>query len=64
MITVSDGVAAGGEPNNRAPVRKPLPLAQDLAERQILGVLLLEPQRWHDVQQTVAPSDFTDEARR
>src|SRR5206468_89140 len=57
-------VRVGGEPNNKAPARKSLPTARDSAERHILGVLLLEPARWHDVQQTVDPSDFTDEARR
>jgi DNA primase len=55
------------EPNNNAPagpgVRK-LPTAQDLAECRILGALLLEPARWHDLQQSVGPADFTDENRR
>jgi DNA primase len=33
------------------------------AEKWLLGVLLAEPQRWHDVQQHVAPQDLTDEQR-
>jgi hypothetical protein len=35
-----------------------------MAERHILGALLSEPQRWHDVQQAVHVEDFTDSARR
>jgi hypothetical protein len=35
-----------------------------MAERHILAALLSEPQRWHDVQQTVHVEDFTDAARR
>jgi hypothetical protein len=38
--------------------------AQDLAERHLLGALLVEPQRWHDVQQHIAAEDFTDDWRR
>lgn len=38
--------------------------AQDRAERWILGILLLEPRRWAQVQQTVGVADFTDDARR
>ena len=38
--------------------------AQDRAERWILGILLMEPRRWAQVQQTIGVSDFTDEARR
>jgi DNA primase len=38
--------------------------AQDLAERQILGLLLAEPSQWHRVQQVVDVGDFTDESRR
>ena len=32
--------------------------AQDRAERQILGILLLQPHRWHQVQQLVHLEDF------
>jgi DNA primase len=58
--------ASVGEPNNKAPDVKPRgPMtAQDLAERHILGALLTEPQRWHDVQQSVHVEDFTDALRR
>lgn len=38
--------------------------AQDRAERWILGILLLEPRRWAQVQQIVGVADFTDDARR
>jgi DNA primase len=38
--------------------------AQDRAERWILGILLLEPRRWTNVQRTVDPSSFTDPTRR
>ena len=40
------------------------PTARDRSERWILGVLLVEPQRWFDVQKNVHVSDFTDEPRR
>jgi replicative DNA helicase len=35
-----------------------------MAERHILGALLSEPQRWHNVQQSVHVEDFTDALRR
>lgn len=38
--------------------------ADDRAERWVLGVLICEPQRWHEVQQHVHPQDFTDAQRR
>jgi DNA primase len=38
--------------------------AQDRAERWILGILLMEPRRWAQVQQVVGLADFTDDARR
>lgn len=37
---------------------------QKMAERWVLGVLLLEPGRWHDVQKSVHLEDFTDAAHR
>ncbi len=55
---------AAGEPNNNAPVALRTQTAQDLAECHILGALLMEPGRWHDLQQAVDPADFTDETRR
>ena len=43
----------------------PKPLtARDRAERWILGVLLLHPRRWHDVQAVVRREDFADERHR
>jgi DNA primase len=48
------------------PVRRAKPAvlsARDRAERQILGVLLLEPHRWHTVQTLVGPEDFTEPVR-
>ena len=38
--------------------------ARDRAERWILGILLSEPGRWHDVQREVSPKDFSEETRR
>ena len=38
--------------------------ARDRAERWILGILLLEPRRWAQVQRTVGVDDFTDGTRR
>jgi DNA primase len=38
--------------------------AQERAERQVLGVLLLEPQRWATLQRTVSVEDFTDAHHR
>jgi hypothetical protein len=36
----------------------PIPVARERAERQILGILLSEPHRWHDVQVRVHAEDF------
>jgi DNA primase len=41
-----------------------VPTARDLAEAQILGCLLCEPARWHDVQKHLMPTDFTTGPRR
>lgn len=38
--------------------------ARDRAERWILGVLLLQPARWQQVQALIGPEDFTDSGRR
>jgi DNA primase len=54
--------AAPGEPKNTAPPAEPT--AQDLAERWILGCLLLEPTRWDTARQFVSPQEFTEEVRR
>ena len=57
---------AGHEPSNRpqAPVPRPAGTAQSRAERQLLGTLLLQPSKWHEVQQHVDVADFTDDHRR
>jgi hypothetical protein len=41
-----------------------IPMAQSLAERQLLGILLREPQKWHKVGLVVHPADFVDVDRR
>jgi DNA primase len=41
-----------------------IPMAQALAERQMLGILLREPQKWHKVGLIVHPDDFADVDRR
>jgi DNA primase len=43
---------------------RPLPVAQEMAERHILGILLWEPERWQAMQQLVEPADFTEPTRR
>jgi DNA primase len=59
---VTTGAAGKDEETSPAP-RGPV-TARDRAERWILGILLAEPGRWHDVQQDVAPTDFSDGTRR
>jgi len=54
--------AAGNEPAP-PPTRRPLN-AQHRAERRLLGVLLLEPQRWMAVQKNVTVEDFSDPQHR
>lgn len=46
------------------PVRKDRLNDQDRAEQWILGILLNEPARWHDVQQKLHPEEFADELHR
>jgi len=53
-----------GEPNNGNSGRTKPISARDRAERWILGILLAEPHRWHDVQHHLHVEDFTDETRR
>ncbi|MGB7160726.1 MAG: DNA primase [Tepidisphaeraceae bacterium] len=58
--------SAGGsaiEAEQKPTPRGPL-TARDRAERWILGILLAEPARWHEVQQDVGPTDFAEETRR
>ena len=38
--------------------------AKELAERHIIGVLLMHPEKWHDVQQHVHLEEFTDGPHR
>jgi hypothetical protein len=45
-------------------VRTNIPQARRVAERWILGLLLSEPSRWHDVQVDVGVDDFLDERHR
>ena len=40
-----------------------LPLAQELAERHLLGALLWRPEAWHAVQMHISPDDFLDPRR-
>lgn len=54
---------SANEGEQKPPPRGPM-TAGDRAERWILGILLSEPQRWHDVQQDVSPRDFSDQTRR
>ena len=41
-----------------------MPTAQDTAERHILGILLVEPGRWHGVLKDVDVADFADPLKR
>jgi DNA primase len=52
-----------GSPGKDDPAVTPL-TADDRAENQILGVLLVQPQRWARVQEKLVPASFTDERRR
>ncbi|HSZ57921.1 MAG TPA: DNA primase [Tepidisphaeraceae bacterium] len=47
-----------------APAEPARVTAQDRAERWILGILLLEPHRWHEAQQGVHLEDFANERHR
>lgn len=51
-------------PRNPNFVRTNIPQARRVAERWILGLLLSEPSRWHDVQVDVGIDDFLDERHR
>ena len=41
-----------------------LPLAQELAERQMLGILLREPSRWNKLRNQIHPEDLAGEFNR
>ena len=64
--TTTEGpIQKAPEANQAQPVKKSAPpLARTLAERRLLGALLGEPRRWHEVQQFVHVEDFTDEPCR
>jgi DNA primase len=54
-----------GAPVTAAPVQPARPLtARDRAERWILGVLLMQPRRWIDLQHRVHVEDFANERYR
>ena len=58
-------VSAAGPDSPAEGSASPGPLtARDRAERWILGILLLHPHRWHDVQSAVRLEDFVDERHR
>jgi hypothetical protein len=57
-------VDAGAPASQRPQPAAKIPLARALAEREMLGILLREPQRWHKVGLVVHPADFTDVDRR
>jgi DNA primase len=52
------------EPSRPEEPEPKIPLAQELAERQMMGILLREPQRWHKVKLAVHPEDFAGRSRR
>lgn len=59
---------APASPEAEAPVIEepevPVEKDQELAERQMLGILLKEPSRWHRVCSLVHPADFQGRSRR
>jgi DNA primase len=60
-------VPVGGEPTNNppaAPAARRVPTARDMAERRLLGALLVDGAKWQQVQSHVDVTDFTDEVRR
>jgi DNA primase len=48
------------EPEASVPIRRGPLTDQDRAEQWILGILLNEPSRWHEVQQHLRPEEFMD----
>jgi DNA primase len=55
-------VADAAVPKSYAPAN--VPTARQRAEGFILGLLFAEPGRWHQIQQELTPSDFTDDSLR
>lgn len=61
------GPSTDAEANGSSPASRSRPTAltaQQRAERRLLGVLLVEPQRWMAVQKSIGIEDFTDERHR
>ncbi|HEX4124775.1 MAG TPA: hypothetical protein VHY37_08630, partial [Tepidisphaeraceae bacterium] len=58
----AESAASGDNSGGSGKVVKPVGprSARDRAEEWILGVLLLEPHRWHKVQTALSPGDFFD----
>jgi hypothetical protein len=61
-IAAAPADSATPQPVSSEPAR-PL-TAQDRAERWILGILLIGPHRWHEVQQVVHLEDFVNEGHK
>ena len=57
-----DGGEPAGEPAYKPPAGPKT--ARDRAERWILGILLAQPERWHNVQRDVLVGDFTELGRQ
>jgi DNA primase len=56
---------AGPAPSeSRQPTGPVRPVARDIAERRILGILMMHPDRWQKVQSVVGVNAFTNPARR
>ena len=60
----TSGQASGQTPQQTDGTQPARFTAQDRAERWILGILLLEPHRWHEAQQAVHLEDFANEQHR
>lgn len=56
--------APAESPGPNEPLTPPLSPARERAERQILGILLSEPQQWHEAQVQVHVEDFTKPQHR
>jgi hypothetical protein len=56
--------AEAASPSKDSSSQVQIPPARELAERQMLGILLVEPRRWHQVQLAVHPEDFAGDRRR
>jgi hypothetical protein len=63
-VTEVNGPAAASVDEVGAASAPKIPMAKALAERQLLGILLREPQRWHKIGQSLHPEDFGDPGHR